>query len=953
MAFGSFRLSPQERALRKDGELVRIGARALEILIVLAEGAGQIVSRRDLILRVWPNMTVEEGALRVHIAGLRRVLGDDVRYIENVPGRGYCLVAPVTWDHAESGAAGRRAPYGGAVHNLPSRLSRLIGREEIVSHLTESARANRLVTVTGTGGIGKTSVALAAATRLLDDFDRICFVDLSLADDPEKASRVLATSLGSPDMTADVLPGVQELLRDRRTLLIFDSCEHVLDEASRLAGAILGRVADVHILCTSRERLGLDDEQIEKLAPLDMPDGGARISADEALKSPAVQLFVERAEASGAAFRLEDADAPYVADICRQLDGIPLALELAAAWVGAVPPKTLAQQLDGHLLLEASAQRTAQARHRTLQAMLDWSHRRLDAGQQVLFRRLAVFRREFALDAAIAVAAHDGLDATSVTECLQELAAKSLVEIGHRGGEIYYRLLAVPRAFGLERLGKLPEHHPTRRRHAQLVLGWLEGCEADWIGQPRAVWVERYARIVDDVRAVLDWAISSGLDLELATDVTWNSAAVWFRLSLLYEGRKYAEAMLEALTRTRLPDARREMKLKATLGVVQSYSGIHDMPLWDRIESLATALGDNEHLMLTLWGQWQCLLFKGQPQKLLALAERFKALAATEQPVAHRIAAERMLSIAHYQLGNLQESRERMEQLLAYHVTPVQQTGVIRFQLDQVVSGRTLLALVLWLQGFPEQALQHAVEGVKAAEATEHGITMGWALLEGLAQTAILVGDLAAAEGAIARMSAFSANVHSPMRQGEVGLVRGIIAGERKSFRDVAEALRAVKREYRIYFIAKFSTIAGRVPAALGATGDIAGGMEIVDGALTILGANPTEVVLPELRRVKAELILASGRPGAQEEAEALFQAAMAQASAQATLGWQARTAVSFARLRLGQGRPSDAVGILQPIADKITEGFDTPDFQACFALLETLGVSHPRAALRSPARPG
>ena len=339
VAFGPFRLFPKRQLLLDGEKPLRIGARALDLLKVLVEQPGAVVSKEELVSRVWPNIFVEEGNLRVHMTALRRALGDGQagnRYVLTVPGRGYCFVAPVSQEDSPQTPEPQQAPLHEPANNLPVSLKRMVGRSAVVATLVAQLPERRFITIVGSGGIGKTTVALAAADELSASYrDGARFVDLAPIADANLVSSTLASALGVAIRSESSLPGLSAFLKDKRMLLVLDSCERAIDTVAALAEEVHNRAPGVHILATSREPLRAQGEWVQRLQPLDAPPTSSGLTAEEAMTHSAVQLFVERATAIADDFHLTDADAPVVADICRRLDGIALAIELAAGRIDA------------------------------------------------------------------------------------------------------------------------------------------------------------------------------------------------------------------------------------------------------------------------------------------------------------------------------------------------------------------------------------------------------------------------------------------------------------------------------------------------------------------------------------------------------------------------------------------------------------------------------------------
>ena len=484
IAFGPFRLFPTRRLLLEGETPVRLGSRAFDILVVLVERAGELVGKDELMARVWPNTFVDASNLKVQVAGLRRVLGDrrgSHRYLATISGRGYRFVAPVT------SAEGPARPVTRA-HNLPAPIACMIDRIDAVAALTAQLSRHRLVTIVGPGGIGKTTVALAVARKLFEVGDQgVRFVDLASTRDPDQVPGVLADALGVKIRSEDPTSELIAALQDKALLLALDNCEHVIDTIAPLAVRILRGASEVRILATSREPLRAEGEHVHRLPPLESPPRSAGLTAAAALAFPAVQLFVERAAASLGEFELCDEDAPLVADICRRLDGVPLAIELAAARIDALGVRGFAAHLDDALQLLTGGCRQARSRHHSLRANLDWGYDLLRDDERMVLRRLAILADGFSLEAASAVAASAEIGAPGVVACVANLVAKSLIAADVGGPIQRYRLLETTRSYALEKLAASGELEAVKRRYAEHLRD-LAG-----VGREAPLTVERLA----------------------------------------------------------------------------------------------------------------------------------------------------------------------------------------------------------------------------------------------------------------------------------------------------------------------------------------------------------------------------------------------------------------------------------------------------------------------------
>src|ERR1700730_14673228 len=457
LQFGPFELSSKERVLRREGEVLPLGSRALDILIYLAGRPGEVIAKQELIDHVWPDVTVEEGSIRVHVAAIRKALGDGQfgnRYIANIKGRGYSFVGTVV-----SRAAGTES--GNARFQQQGRLSlrpiMMIGRELVVSEVSDKLRDERFVTLPGPGGIGKTTIALAVGRAVAEEFGgKVHFVDLESLTDPRHVAGAVATSLGLALKSKD--PGLElvDLVRSRKLLIILDSCEHVIEAVASLSEQLYQQTEEGHVLTTSRELLKVEGEHCCRVLPLDVPPDGSEQTANAVLRYPAAQLFVRRVAARAGSVVLTDEEAPFVAEMCRKLDGIPLAIELAAGQAAALGVKgTLARQLSRLELLKLS-HRTTVRRHRTLRATLDWSYDLLSDMERIVFRRISLFVGHFTLEAAQGVAGDLGSGTSDIVDAIAGLFEKSLLETRLDQGQPQYRFLHTTRAYAL---GKLEEHH--------------------------------------------------------------------------------------------------------------------------------------------------------------------------------------------------------------------------------------------------------------------------------------------------------------------------------------------------------------------------------------------------------------------------------------------------------------------------------------------------------------
>ena len=467
LRFGPFAFHLQQRLILDGERALRMGGRALDILQVLVEQAGRVVGKDQLIAQVWPTSVVEEINLRVHIAALRRALGDGQngqRYIINVPQQGYSFVAPVVQVPASTLVAVETTlpPQ----HNLPARLTPVTGRDSVVGSLVRQLPVRRQMTLVGPGGIGKTTVALRVAELLLQHYrDGVWRVDFATIDDPARVVEHVQCSLGLAAGTnlAELAP--------QHALLVLDNCEHVLERCARLVEQLLQAAPRLSILVTSREPLQAAGETVQRVSPLVVPPASALHSVEQVMSYSAVQLFVSRARARQQGFTLREQDLKAVREICRRLDGLPLAIELAAAQIDALALVGLQAQLDNCFELLTQGRRTAVPRHQTLKAALDWSYDKLSNREQTVLQRLAVFKMSFTLDAAIGVISCAVLRPAQLLALLERLVAKSLLSLEQANGCVRYRFLHTTRSYALEKLAHSGCLRVFEVRHAHHISG--------------------------------------------------------------------------------------------------------------------------------------------------------------------------------------------------------------------------------------------------------------------------------------------------------------------------------------------------------------------------------------------------------------------------------------------------------------------------------------------------
>jgi predicted ATPase/DNA-binding winged helix-turn-helix (wHTH) protein len=929
-SFGPFRLSAMERLLERDGVPVHLGGRALSLLIALVDAANEVVSKRNLLARVWPDIVVDEGALRVHMVAVRRALGDGeagARYVSNVPGQGYCFVAPVA--RVSPTAA---VPRVDVPHGLPAALARMVGRDDTAALIRADLMSKRFVTIVGPGGIGKTTVAVSTAWHALPAFEgAVRFIDLAPVNDAALVPSTLAATLGLLSHGADPALAMINYLRDKRMLLVLDNCEHVVDTLAHVAERIFEGAPQIHLLATSREPLRVEGEQVHRLLPLEYPPADEDVNADQALSYPAVQLFVERAAAGATRFKLGDADAHFVTKICRELDGIALAIELAAGGLDAHGVRGIADLLDRHIKLLWHGRRTAVPRHQTMRAALDWSYNLLPAKEQAILRRLSAFVGGFSLEAAVALIGPKTANEAVVMETIESLVAKSLLATDTRSEStgMRFRLLETTRVYALEKLIESGESDATASRHARHYRAVLERLE------PGAA---PPADVLGNVRAALTWSLSEAGDVETGTALAAAAAPLLLGLSLLSECRDLTKRAI-ALLGDGARGSRREMELQAALAVSHMFTKANTEEVrnaYSRALELADALQDSAVELRLLGSMASFLLRTGEFREALEVAQRSELVARRTSDPAAIATAESVLGLMLDWSGDNLGAGKHFEAAL------VERGVALRIRTARMGFDHRVLALCgqarnHWLQGRSDQSVTMASYAIRQAELLDHPVTMCIALIFAGA-VFLWRGDWSREEDVTGRLLALATKhslapyvaVATGLR-GEWQVKRGESEAGVRMLQDGLQAVHAIHYEMRT------GLFLSALAQGLNDCHNHVAAMACVDEASALMERNGGYHNMFDTLRVKGEILAST--PGTNPQlAEQCFQDAMACARRQSALSWELRAATGLARLWLKQGRTESARQLLAPIYDAFEEGHDTQDLVDARRLLAEAG---------------
>ena len=860
---------------------------------------------------------MERNALQAQISALRKALGAERDLIRTVSGRGYQLNAQVS-------------------SNVQQWTSELIGRDEQLRRVIALLSENRLVSLCGPGGIGKTRLAVESGRLLLErSAGKVCIAKLAPLSDarlvPATVANALGLALAGGPVTAQRIAAA---IGAQPVVLVLDNCEQVIDGAAQLAEALLEHTPAARILATSREPLKADGEYVYRVPSLELPD--AKAAPEAAMRSGSMRLFLARMRASDSQFAADAATCATMASICRRLDGIPLALELAASRAAALGIDAVASLLDDRFQILTAGKRTAMPRHQTLRAALDWSHDLLPEPERVLLRRLAVFCGPVPLDLASRVVADGTLTQADVVNGIGNLVSKSLVmrEAATRS----YRLLETTRAYAAEKLAAAGERDAMARRHAEQLLALFDRAVIDWEHLPTTQWLATYQVYLDDLRAALDCSFAVKGEAADAIRLTVAAVPLWFHLSLIDECRARVEDALARLPAAGPVSEERVMQLHAAHGWSLMYTtgpARETGVAWSTALQLAERLGSTDYRLRALWGLWAGSINNGQFTEALELARKFRQAAESAPDRADTLVGERMMAQSQHFLGEQQEALVSIEHMLRHYDPPQRCSHVVRFQFDQRVTARITLSRVLWLRGKTDQALSNVETGIREALSLSHSLSLGNVLAQAACPVALLAGKFDLAERYIAMFMEQAATnaldvwrIYGRCFGGMLRIGRGDVAGGVPQLGEAVDELRQAK------FVQYLTTFLLAQAEALAEAKQVEPALLAIHEALARVERTKERWCLAEALRIRGELALQIGSRG---DAETYFRQALERARAQGALSWELRAATSLARLYQIRQMPGPARAVLEPVLALFTEGLDLRDVTSASALLRAL----------------
>jgi predicted ATPase len=710
-------------------------------------------------------------------------------------------------------------------------------------------------------------------------------------------------------------------------LIVFDNCEHVIETVGEITEALLQGAPEVHILATSREPLRAVGEWVQRLGPLAVPPASTKLTAAEALRFPAVQLFAERLLACDASFKITDADAPVVGEICARLDGLPLAIELAATRVPVFGLRGLADRLDDRFSILTKGRRTALPRHQTLGAMIDWSFETLGDDEKTVWRRFAVFRGAFTIEAAGAIGKDRPTENFDVVDILASLVEKSLVTVDSRGGAPRYRLLESLRLYALNKLLESKESECVKRRHAQYWYKRSLASGENGIETPTADWLSNHSGDIADIRAALEWAFAPDGDAILGIRIAAASAPLWFKALLLPELRRYLERAIALAPKFSEIDDTLVMRMHMALG----NSIFHTLgPVRESREALDQALAIAERRddicsqLQIIWSQWGLTCAHGDYAAMRPWLERVRSILVKypELPVAPLY--DRMAALSCHLWGEQDTAVRHAEQAIesTAAVRCTRQNGV--FVYDHKTAMRSHYSRILWISGRPDEASEVVRDTITHDLTGDRSLGFGFFLVFAACPVSFWTGDLEAARRHLSLLLDVQSGTTFNVWQMAGRLYERVL-----DFLEDADHLLPAARDKLVgdtsltpFQEDSLSTFSWRLlcPQSLAQAAD-----------------GPINWCTAEVLRAKGEALLEAANADACGEAESLFLRSIDISRRQRALSWELRGATSLARLWHLAGRTREASELLSEVYGRFTEGFATRDLVEAKRVLDAL----------------
>lgn len=903
----------------------RLNGRALEIWDLLVQAEGGLVTKDEIMHRLWPGAFVGENNLQVHVSALRKALGEHKNIVQTVSGRGYRLVP--NWQSVMDNTRLPGVAAATGLMRLPASITKLFGRRECIARVVELLGEHRLVTLTGMGGIGKTQLALEVA-RLTAKTGNAAYVEFATVHDEAQISQRMAGSLGLAFAGGTPTPAlIAEALGHDPILVVLDNCEHLTSGVATLAEFLLRVLPELRILATSREPLWVGGEVLYQVPPLPVLPSTA--------SDDAVALFIARVRAVAPSLTFGGSDVAAATAICTTLHGIPLAIELAAPRAAAIGVEALRDRLDDRFALLTGGNRTALPQHQALRATMDWSYDLLSEQEKVALYRLAVFAGEFDLNAAHEVTGSD-VSTGEFVNAITALVMKSLVVFDPNARPPLYSLLETTRAYAREKADAAGNTSTISARHAEYVIRTLNRMRTAKERGLEAIWFDTGKREIENLTTALNWAFSPIGNTEVAVRLCAAGAPILLELSMVEECKRRVEAALTSVRDGTPVSAEDEMILNASLGTALTFTvgpTARSNVAWERLFELAEPAGASPFQARALWGLWTASIYGGKPQGALALARQFEALAISETKAADPLMAKRMIGVSQHFLGDQISARQSLEDVVAQYDHSAARANTAGYRVNQSLVARAVLARVAWVSGRVSEALLLAECAVEEARRSDHIMTRCYVFVEAGIPILLGGGRLESAQQCLATLQ------HEARRHGlmvweawascylsELMILGGDLVG------GVDHLRLALADLEKTGFTAHHVRFVGLLAETLLELGNTAEAARLISNAISFTRQHGNEWYLPELKRINA-LKLAGKRNFAAADVE--LSQAISLAREQGAGLWAMRATTALATLLKDRGERDRATELLG--ACVVPDGLDTPDIVRARTLLAQL----------------
>lgn len=925
--FGDWQLFPELGLLLQQGQSVPLTTRAFAVLRILVEAQGELISKDELLEQVWDGLIVEENNLQAQISAIRKALGADRKLISTEFGRGYRFLGKTeSTPKMETVASAKKA----ASNSIHQPATALLGRSVAVAEIRELLSHHRLVTITGIGGTGKTRLAQEIGWQLSQSGGDVRLLEMAREQDSERIWSAIAAALGVEIEYSGVAVEGSSQLSALGGLLIIDNCEHLLEELATVTESLLRISPNITVLATSQEAINIDGERVYRLPPLSVPERS--VTDIEVIQSfSSVQLFSERAVAASHDFKADESNVQLISDICRRLDGIPLAIELAAARVAVLGVSQICRGLDDRFRLLTGGRRTALPRHRTLQGTIDWTHSLLDEQEQQFFRQLSVFPDKFSIFSVCLLLGVEEGEQWQIVDLLQSLVARSLLQRDVTDSEAQYWFLENIRYYATEKLLAAGDIEAMNVAHSRYCEQMSQLASADWDVLPTSQWRQKYQYCVNDMHAALNRALSSEGDFEQGIRLLKNMVPFWITFSLYDECQRHLELLFSRHNAEQVVSPYDRMALQAAMGKALTWAkGPVEATgqAWQQALDSGAASGDSEVQLQAHYGLWLYSLRTGVLEQSLNHAMAMTQLAYDCEDDEAYATGQRIEGVSRHFLGQHKDARVLLETSLnwfSHHLPP----HPFRFGLDQKAAAQAFLSRLLWVQGEFHSAECLADAAVAQARSLDHICSLCCALAEGQCMTAALNGNVEkVVESAqeLIRLSSENGLLFWKA-YGELFLLwANTSIGESRINLDVM-----IDELSRIRLDRQYSTLLVDIALKSERPDLIAVVKKFIN---TDTGPDgQSHWAMPEFMRVNA---LALRQQGLESECREMLEKAWALTQQQEAKGWQLRVAIDYVPLMVECGGSDKvrAYKMLSAVIHATEDEHITPDLKAAKQLL-------------------